>query len=438
MDLTLLPVGVDLRQENEGPSITKAKFDIWNQDERRFSGTERCVSCWDQTLLSRYDAPNHFLIHNLHTDKGRARIDGVGSALCEGSLAHPLLGLAIKVITFPGRPPQIARSAVVPRGSGAEAATIKYDLVPTPDEAHGMTLDAARQGQAVVARDDTEGTLTLPSPLKRERGLSAVREGADGGDSVTAGLSLPGDRASITEKGSVLYFPKVELKWECEGNTGPRGNFNGNHCRLVQDTILSLVNDHPEPVWVQLYLVQGDSPLSEVCDISCPPASDGSCLRECLIEREHSGWNWVDTQMELTPNQPTFWSAFSGQPAGLQPWESLDPGDPPGRPDPDANNPHQRTLRGFVIVWAVDVHGRQIRWNHLTGSTAMIHYEDASSAEYEPWAFPCLSPAVEGGPCGAVAGEINLDGIDYASAPDRLLFDFFAVGSQALSNPQGP
>ena len=74
-DVTLMPVTADLRQDSVGPITTKAKFDIWNMNETRFSGTERCVTCWDQTLMSNYEVPNNFLRQHLQTDVGKARID---------------------------------------------------------------------------------------------------------------------------------------------------------------------------------------------------------------------------------------------------------------------------------------------------------------------------------------------------------------------------
>jgi len=73
--------------ETEGPVTTKASFSIWNQNEVKFSGTHRCITCWDQTLLRDYDIPNHFLRDNLQTDKGKARIDGLASQLCDNPLA---------------------------------------------------------------------------------------------------------------------------------------------------------------------------------------------------------------------------------------------------------------------------------------------------------------------------------------------------------------
>ena len=66
----------------------------------RFSLTGRCITCWDQTLLSRYDAPKRFLLRNLHTDNGKTRIDGVGSMRCPSSVDVAILGVASKQATY--------------------------------------------------------------------------------------------------------------------------------------------------------------------------------------------------------------------------------------------------------------------------------------------------------------------------------------------------
>ena len=141
-DLTLHPVLVDLRQESIGPISTKARFDIWNQNEVRFSGTERCITCWDQTLLSQYGAPNHFLITNLHTDKGKTRIDGVSSIRCSSSVNAAMLGVASRQVTFfcaAGTGFDQAGRTLV--GQGEEAAAILYDIVTPPDQAQQEAAD---------------------------------------------------------------------------------------------------------------------------------------------------------------------------------------------------------------------------------------------------------------------------------------------------------
>ena len=56
------------------------------------------------------------------------------------------------------------------------------------------------------------------------------------------------DRVSISEKGSLLIFPKVEIRWDVNGN-------------LLQDTFLDMTNDYTEDVLIQMYFVNGDLPL---------------------------------------------------------------------------------------------------------------------------------------------------------------------------------
>jgi len=185
---------------------TKAKFDIWNENEVRFSGTERCIISWDQRMLSEYtggNIANHFLRGTLQTNKGRARIDGVGSpVVCSDSSAPcPLLGVAAKLINF-GRA-GVDWAGTNLHGTGTEVGAIYYDLVP-----------------------------------------------GDGGE---RGGGLPDDsaRSGISKKGSLLVYTKVEIKFDNQG-------------RPIQDTFISLKNDFAGDVRVQLYLVNGDQPTPPI------------------------------------------------------------------------------------------------------------------------------------------------------------------------------
>lgn len=101
--LTLMPVSQDFRQDNDGPLVTKAKFDIVNMNEVSFSGTTRCLTCWDRTALSRYSTPNHFLFAHIHTEVGTARIDGIASPPICGPYSEPaaLVGVAVRTIALP-------------------------------------------------------------------------------------------------------------------------------------------------------------------------------------------------------------------------------------------------------------------------------------------------------------------------------------------------
>lgn len=133
-DLTLLPMLLDLRQNTFGPVVTKARFDIWNQNEDFFSGTKRLVACWNSALLSSPHTPNHLLVGSLQTDKGKARINALGSSrICiDGTQNVPLLGVASKVLGFSGISSGKAHTAIPLVGQGIEAGRILADIPTAP------------------------------------------------------------------------------------------------------------------------------------------------------------------------------------------------------------------------------------------------------------------------------------------------------------------
>jgi hypothetical protein len=140
--LILFPCETDLRQDHDGPVTTKAKFDIWNENEIRFSGTERCVTCWDMTPLATYAAAgvaNHFLMEFIQTTTGKARVGGLASSVCDEPGGSPsresgLLGVVQETLRFPG---DIEKTAVPFVGQGDKIGRIHYDLIEPPQEAHG-------------------------------------------------------------------------------------------------------------------------------------------------------------------------------------------------------------------------------------------------------------------------------------------------------------
>lgn len=200
-------------------------------------------------------------------------------------------------------------------------------------------------------------------------------------------------RVSASKKGSLLIYSDVEVKWNAAG-------------QIIQDTFVEISNDYPAAVAVQLYFVNGDAPTAT-----------------------EPGWNWLDNIINLTQDEPAYWSAASGLPKGVSPWSALDPGNPPGRPDPD--EPGVRTLRGFVYGWAVDAQDRQIRWNHLTGKATIVNYADSSAVEFGAYAFQGY--ANNHGDRIGEAGHLALDGYYYDYGFAQLLIDFYAAGSVALS-----
>ena len=58
----------------------------------------------------------------------------------------------------------------------------------------------------------------------------------------------------------------------------------------------------------------------------------------------------------------------------------------------------------------------------------IVNYKEGSAWEYNAWAFQALQ-GVPGTKLLAPFGQLDLDGIEYAFAPDELLLDFYATGS---------
>lgn len=210
-------------------------------------------------------------------------------------------------------------------------------------------------------------------------------------------------RAGGTEKGSLLIWPSIEVRWDRDG-------------KVLQDVFLQLTNDFPEDVRVLMYFVNGDAPLK----------AGG-------IERPHPGWNNVDNEMILTANQPRWWSVSDGQPIGLSPWSVLDPGDPPGRPDPEGSD--DRVLRGFIAAWAVGDDGEPIRWNHLAGGLVTVNYAKSFAWEASPIAAQVVDPTVAHGTSVGTPGTVKMDGLSYSQLPSLLMLEFRAEGSTAYSGP---
>lgn len=264
-------------------------------------------------------------------------------------------------------------------------------------------------------------------PKRAHRVLLAALAGTLIGS--TAPAATIAGRVAADRKGSALLFPAVTLRWD------------DTH-RLVQDVFIELSNDYPENVWVQIYYVNGDAPL--------PAVHQGNDGHSPVLERAHPGWNDLGVQIELTADEPTYWSVATGQPKGLSSFAVLDPGNPPGRPAPEGNG--SRMLRGFIVLWAVSASGEEVRWNHLSGRALTVNYADGNAWEYLPWTFQsaggdhgtppasCLVQNLESGRCAqedVLPGRLDLDGFEYDSCPSALMFNFHAAGSWLPDVPQG-
>lgn len=210
-------------------------------------------------------------------------------------------------------------------------------------------------------------------------------------------------RATTDQKGSVLIFPKVDVRWYPAGN-------------LLQDTFIELSNDYPDDVHVTTYFVSEH------------------CLRE-----------YAD--FDLTANQPK-----------LIRLSTLVEGAEPRYPDPAGSG--DWVVRGWYIMIATNLLREEIRWNHLTGLATLVHYGEGSAWEYKPWAFQtrCVEQGEQpidcagvlangvcavgasgnGGPgyrndvLGGIAGRLDFDGFQYDLPPAELLMQFIASGATAF------
>jgi hypothetical protein len=220
-------------------------------------------------------------------------------------------------------------------------------------------------------------------------------------------------RVSFSNKGSLLMFSKVEIKWDDTG-------------KVLQDTFLSVTNDYPGNVTLLAFFINGDPPVEELRS-NVPPFN--------IIRDAEPGWNKFSCRFTLTGNHPRFWSATSGG-MGCPPFAILDTVGP-GRPDPESADP-SRMLRGYVIAWAVAFNGPQnqwqeVRWNHLDGGATIVNYAEASAWDYNAWKF--RAHGVLHGQFTGTPGVLNLDALEYDAPFGMLLLDFYASRTLALSSP---
>ena len=164
--LALIPCEQDLRQDRI-PTCTKAKFDIWNENETKFTGAYQCLKCYFEDYLPNLGKtrdPNSgkptgysgekFLYTNLHTALARFRTTGVASTVCnnifttastvsgpgvdkcKSQVATPLLGVMISEVQFGvgGSLQSLIGTTGSTAGAGA-ATTILWDTEALPPEA---------------------------------------------------------------------------------------------------------------------------------------------------------------------------------------------------------------------------------------------------------------------------------------------------------------
>jgi hypothetical protein len=134
-DLTLVPCHQDLRQDRQ-PSCTKAKFDIWNENEVKYTGAYQCIKCWFEGYLAEIGSypggygGEKFTYRSLHTRAARVRVLPSASTVCTGypctQKAIPMLGLLSYDLYF------FATGVTTTVGNTATTAGI-WNATPAPE-----------------------------------------------------------------------------------------------------------------------------------------------------------------------------------------------------------------------------------------------------------------------------------------------------------------
>jgi FlaG/FlaF family flagellin (archaellin) len=117
----------DFADKTADPATTKIVAEIWNMDEVKFSGTSRCVTCFESADLSSWSdsSVNFFRGAVLGTDFGKARLFSEANGSCgETSAEH---AFHVQSAQFP------EDMGIV--GTGSSSATLTYNLESEPDEA---------------------------------------------------------------------------------------------------------------------------------------------------------------------------------------------------------------------------------------------------------------------------------------------------------------
>jgi hypothetical protein len=125
--LTIELLDHDFADKNAADPNTKIVAEIWNENEVKFSGTSRCVSCIESSEISGWSdsAVNFFRSSSLGTALGKARLSTEANASC-GSDENPSSERAFMASS--GGLGSVA-------GTGSRSATITYELESEPEEA---------------------------------------------------------------------------------------------------------------------------------------------------------------------------------------------------------------------------------------------------------------------------------------------------------------
>ncbi|WP_394752621.1 hypothetical protein [Crenothrix sp.] len=233
----------------------------------------------------------------------------------------------------------------------------------------------------------------------------------------------------VTQKGSLLIFPRVEALAPSNGASG------------FSDTLINITNDSSKPVNLQCYW----GTTEQHADRRAPGLGGNTApnrkakLARHTIRRSH----YMAFSFKLTRNQPAlFWAgdlsdtenASNSAASGLNNLVST-------KNTPQFNNFQDGTQAnaGELRCWAISNTGtREIHHNHLVGKATIVTFAPDSKAavptaagqahEYNAWAFQAYylgsNDIKHTGRALATPGQLDLDGKEYDLCPSALVGQF--------------
>ena len=133
--LGVVPLDFDFTERKPQRSSTQLRFEIWNENEVRFSGTTHCFEGMGWVDLADLNGPtNHFRLQFLGTESGKARLDTSANTSCgKQASAPPLVAWVLNDFGT-------GISGRMLRSTGRQPATMHIPTVSKPEES-GASVD---------------------------------------------------------------------------------------------------------------------------------------------------------------------------------------------------------------------------------------------------------------------------------------------------------
>ena len=133
--LGVVPLDFDFTGRNPKRTSTQLRFEIWNENEVKFSGTTHCFEGMGWVDLADLNGPtNHFRRQFLGTESGKARLDTRANTSCGAPTSAP------PVVAWVLNDFGAGISGRMLRSTGRQSSTIHIAPVSEPEE-YGNTVD---------------------------------------------------------------------------------------------------------------------------------------------------------------------------------------------------------------------------------------------------------------------------------------------------------